>query len=117
LTAAVSIRLLVAIAQVLRLESTRRAVCARQGRADLARASLIGLGMTPPQQFNALGINFDFGLAQQLVGEQASAHADLAVDAPDRELNALGIECRLLGENMLIDVSTTARRPGRTESR
>lgn len=70
----------------------------------------------PPQQFNALGINFDFGLAQQLVGEQASAYADL-VDAPDRELDALGIECRLLGENMLIDVSTTARRPGRTESR
>ncbi|HWO38781.1 MAG TPA: hypothetical protein VNO32_59155, partial [Candidatus Acidoferrum sp.] len=88
---------------------------ARQG-ADLARVSLIGLGVTPPQQFNALGINFDFGLAQQLVGEQASAYADL-VDAPDRELDALGIECRLLGENMLIDVSTTARRPGRTESR
>jgi hypothetical protein len=66
----------------------------------------------PPQQFNALGINFDFGLAQQLVGEQASAYADL-VDAPDRELDALGIECRLLGENMLIDVSTTACRSNR----
>jgi hypothetical protein len=35
---------------------------ARQG-ADLARVSLIGLGVTPPQQFNALGINFDFDFA------------------------------------------------------
>jgi hypothetical protein len=39
---------------------------------DLARVSLIGLGITPPQPFNALGINFDLGLAQRLVGEQAS---------------------------------------------
>jgi hypothetical protein len=30
---------------------------------DLARVSLISLGMTPLQPFNALRINFDLGLA------------------------------------------------------
>ena len=43
------------------------------------------------------------GLAQQHVGEQAAAHADPAMDAPDRKLDALGVERLLPGQHVLID--------------
>ena len=43
------------------------------------------------------------GLAHQLVGEQAAAHADLAVDAPDGKLDALAVERLLPGQHVLID--------------
>ena len=39
-----------------------------------------------------LGIDVEPGLAQQHVGEQAAAHADLAVDAPHRERNPFRLE-------------------------
>ena len=42
-------------------------------------------------------------LAQQDVRHQAAAHADLAVDAPDRERNAFAFERFLPGEHVLVD--------------
>ena len=55
------------------------------------------------QPFDALIADFDPGLAKKLIGKQAAAHADLAMDAPDRQLDTLRIERLLPGENMLID--------------
>jgi len=43
------------------------------------------------------------GLAQQDVGEEPAAHPDLAMDAPDRELDPLGFQCLVPSENVLID--------------
>ena len=43
------------------------------------------------------------GLTKQHVGEQAAAHPDLAMDAPHRELDALGIERLFPGQDVLID--------------
>jgi hypothetical protein len=43
------------------------------------------------------------GLTEQRVGEQATAHTDPAVDAPDRDLNPGVIEGLLPGEDMLVD--------------
>jgi hypothetical protein len=48
-----------------------------------------GMGVAKP--FDAFSANFDPGLAKKLIGEQASAHAYLAVDAPDRQFDALCI--------------------------
>ena len=45
----------------------------------------------------------DAGFADELVGEQTAAHADLAMNAPDRKLDALAVERILPGEHMLID--------------
>ncbi len=58
--------------------------------------------MGQAQAVDALGADVEAGLAQQLVGEQAAAHADLAMDAPDRELDALGVERILPRQHMLI---------------
>jgi hypothetical protein len=43
------------------------------------------------------------GLAQESVGEQATAHPDLAVDPPDRELDPHLLEGLPPRENVLID--------------
>ena len=59
--------------------------------------------MQPPQALDALGADLDLGFAQQLIGEQAAAHADLAVDAPDRQLDALRVQRLLPGQHVLID--------------
>jgi hypothetical protein len=74
-------------------------------RCGVASVSLIGLGMTPLQPFNALRINFDLGLAQQLVGEQASLMPILRWMRQTR-VHALGIECNLPAENLLIDAGS-----------
>ena len=60
-----------------------------------------GMGMAKP--FDALIADFDPGLAKKLIGKQAAAHANLPMDAPDRQFDTLRIECRLPGKNMLID--------------
>jgi hypothetical protein len=39
--------------------------------------------MQIPQPFDALGIDMISGLAQEHAGEQATAHADLAMDTSD----------------------------------
>ena len=55
------------------------------------------------QAIDALLADLEPGLAQQLIGEQPAAHADLAMDAPDRELDAFGIERFLPRQHVLID--------------
>src|SRR6266404_4496883 len=60
-----------------------------------------GVGLAKP--FDAFSTDFDSGLAEQLVGEQAPAHADLAMDAPDREFDTLRVERLLPGKDVLID--------------
>jgi hypothetical protein len=48
-------------------------------------------GMGTAKAFDAFKADFDPGLAKKLIGEQASAHTYLAVDAPDRQFDALCI--------------------------
>ena len=43
------------------------------------------------------------GFAFELIGEQAAAHADLAMDAPDREVDAFRVQGLLPGEDVLVD--------------
>ena len=45
----------------------------------------------------------DAGFAFELIGEQAAAHADLAMDAPDGEVDALRVEGLLPGQDVLVD--------------
>ncbi len=59
--------------------------------------------MVAPQQIDAVGADFHPGFAQELVGEQPTAHADLAVDAPDGQRDPLAVERILPGEYVLVD--------------
>ena len=43
------------------------------------------------------------GFVEQHVRQQPAAHADLSMNAPDRELDAVGFERRLPGEDVLVD--------------
>jgi hypothetical protein len=43
------------------------------------------------------------GFAFELIGEQAAAHADLAMDAPDGDVDAFGVQGLLPGEHVLVD--------------
>jgi hypothetical protein len=43
------------------------------------------------------------GFPEQRMGEQAAAHADAAVNAPDRDRNPGVIEGLLPGQDMLVD--------------
>src|SRR6267154_2757081 len=49
-----------------------------------------------------LGLQLPAGLAEQRVDEQAAAHADTAVDTPDRELDADALERDAPGEHVLV---------------
>src|SRR3977135_401826 len=59
--------------------------------------------MSSLQPLATLWIDFNRSLAQQLIGKEGPAHADLAMDTPDRELDLLCIKRSLPGKNMLID--------------
>jgi len=74
---------------------------ARQ-RTNARRAPAIGFGMPPAQPFPALRGDVEPGFAQQNVGEQTPAHADLAVDAPDRQRDPLLLQRLLPGQHMII---------------
>ena len=56
-----------------------------------------------PQPLAALFIDRNAGFPNELVGEEAAGHADLAVDAPDGELDAFAVERLLPGQHMFID--------------
>src|SRR5215212_8435431 len=58
--------------------------------------------MVPAQALDPLGADVEPGFAQKLVGEQTAAHSDLAVDAPDGQFDALGIQRFLPRQDMLI---------------
>jgi hypothetical protein len=55
------------------------------------------------QSLDALGIELDPGLAKKLMGKQPAAHADLAMYAPDGQLNTLGIERLFPGKDVLVN--------------
>ena len=59
--------------------------------------------MQPAQALEPILAHLDAGLALELVCEQAAAHADLAMDAPDRELDAFAVEGLLPGQHVLVD--------------
>jgi hypothetical protein len=59
------------------------------------------MGVAKP--LSAFSADFDPGLVKQLVGEQAPAHADLAMDAPDRQFDTLRIKRPLPCKDVLID--------------
>ena len=63
----------------------------------------IGFDMQMAQPLEAVFAEIDSGFATELVGEEAAAHADLAMDAPDGEVDALAVESLLPGEHMLVD--------------
>jgi hypothetical protein len=49
------------------------------------------------------GVDHVTGGAQQRPGEQASAHSDLPVNAPHRQIDALGLECLTPRQDVLVD--------------
>src|SRR5215831_2075094 len=59
--------------------------------------------MVPPQPLDAIGIDGEPRLTQQDVGEQAAAHADLAVDAPYRKRDAFDLQRLAPRQHVLID--------------
>src|SRR5882757_1881392 len=58
--------------------------------------------MAYTQPFQTLGRIVEPGLAQQYVGKQTPAHADLAMNAPHRQRNAFLIQRRFPCEHMLV---------------
>jgi len=75
---------------------------ARQ-KLDVRRIPFEGCRMQMPQPFDSLRINMVSGLAQEHACEQAAAHADLAMDAPDREVYSLRRKRRPPSQHVLID--------------
>ncbi len=59
--------------------------------------------MTLPETLEAILGDVEPGLAQEDVGEEAAAHADLAVDTPDRERDAFLGQRVVPGQDMLVD--------------
>src|ERR1700736_379679 len=59
--------------------------------------------MGSAQPIDPLGADIKTGFTEQLIGKQSAAHADLAMNAPYRQFDALGIEGLLPSEHMLID--------------
>jgi hypothetical protein len=55
------------------------------------------------EALDALLIELEAGLAQEHVGKQSAAHADLAMDSPDRKIDAFGLERFAPREHVLID--------------
>ena len=58
--------------------------------------------MRSAQTLDALLVDLDAGLAHELVGEQAAAHADLAVNAPDGEFDSFAVERFLPRQHVLV---------------
>ncbi len=62
-----------------------------------------GFGMPVAQAFQPLLGDIQPGFTQQDVGEKAAAHADLAMDAPDRDVHAFLVQRLLPRQYMLVD--------------
>ena len=54
------------------------------------------------QTFHDRGADFNARLAQELVGEQPSAHADFSMNSPKGQRNPLGFERFPPGEDVVI---------------
>src|ERR1700733_13876673 len=59
--------------------------------------------MQPAQAVESVFAEIDSRLAFELVGEEAAAHADLAMDAPDGEVDAFAVESLLPRQHVLVD--------------
>lgn len=59
--------------------------------------------MALTQSRNPVTADFHIRLAQELVGEEPAAHADLAMDAPDRKVDPFRVEGFLPGKHVLVD--------------
>jgi hypothetical protein len=55
------------------------------------------------QPIDTFGVNVNAGLAQKHVGEEATAHSDFAMDAPDCQLDTLCVECFMPSENVRVN--------------
>jgi len=71
-------------------------------RPDTRPVPGIGVGMGLLQPLDQVGRDVDVGFAQQRIGEQAAAHADAPMDAPDRERNARFVQRLLPGQDVLV---------------
>ena len=65
--------------------------------------SSVGRNMDPAQPFDECGIERQSRFAQEHVGQEATAHADLAMDAPHRKLDVLAIQGLALRKHVLVD--------------
>ncbi len=72
-------------------------------RHDVRCAAQVRLGMRGADALDALFVERDAGLAQQHVDQQAAAHADAAMHAPDRQVNAVALERLVPREHVLVD--------------
>jgi hypothetical protein len=86
-----------------RVRQKRQQLARAWQRSDVAGVVPVGSQVPLAQPFDTFDVDVEPGFSQQLIGKQAAAHADLAMDAPDRELDALGVECLLPRQHVLID--------------
>ena len=101
---AVSMRPEVAMAQGMSLSAQIGEQFARAGKRPRAvRAAAIILDMEQPQLLQHLRPEFEARLARQRLGEEAARHADLAVQPPDRDLDAFFLQRIVPGQHMVID--------------
>jgi hypothetical protein len=59
--------------------------------------------MEVPQALASFEVDAQPGFAQKHVCQRATAHADLAVDAPDRDVDPLSLKRFAPSQHMLID--------------
>ena len=72
-------------------------------RANGGGHATIGLHMQMAQALELFFAEVHSGFALELIGEQAAAHADLAMDAPDRNVHAFRVQSLLPGQDVLVD--------------
>jgi hypothetical protein len=70
---------------------------------DVGRHPIESRGMEASQHIDAFRIDMISGFAQEHSAEQAAAHADLAMDAPDRQLDPFRRQRLAPGQHVLID--------------
>src|SRR5690606_26927460 len=71
-------------------------------RTDLTGTAQVRFAVGLDQPLDAVRLNLDPGLAQQHVREQAARHADLAVYAPDGQVDAVAAQRLAPREHMLV---------------
>jgi hypothetical protein len=72
-------------------------------RANRSRLPIERRGMQVAEPLPALGIDVKARFAQKHVGKQAAAHADLAMNAPDRDVDPLDVKRFAPCQHVLID--------------
>jgi hypothetical protein len=78
-------------------------LCRAGQRANFVQAALVRFRVQPLQALDPCRLDLEAGFPQQHIGEQAAAHADPAMDAPDRKLYAFCDEGFVPRQDMLVD--------------